>query len=75
VKVELRDGRVLSQTTGVVRGDAANPMSSDEVVAKFLSLAAERLGGPRAREVVETVGKADALDTVRSLTVLLAPHA
>ena len=75
VKVELRDGRVLSQTTGVVRGDAANPVSSDEVVAKFLSLAAERLGEARAREVVETVGKADALDTVRSLTVLLAPRA
>ena len=75
VKVELRDGRVLSQTTGVVRGDAANPVSSEEVVAKFLSLAAERLGEARAREVVETVGKADALDTVRSLTVLLAPRA
>ena len=75
VKVELRDGRVLSQTTGVVRGDAANPVSSEEVVAKFLSLAAERLGEPRAREVVETVGKTDALDTVRNLTVLLAPRA
>jgi 2-methylcitrate dehydratase PrpD len=74
VTVELRDGRVLSQTTGVVRGDAANPASSEEVVAKFLSLAGERLGEPRAREVVETVGKADALDTVRSLTALLAPR-
>jgi len=59
----------------VVRGDAANPVSSEEVVAKFLSLAAERLGESRALEVLETVGKSDALDTVRSLTVLLAPRA
>ncbi len=75
VKVELRDGRVLSHTTGVVRGDAANPVASEEVVAKFLSLAAERLSEPRAREVVETVGTADSLDTVRRLTALLAPRA
>ena len=75
VKVKLRDGRVLSHTTGVVRGDAANPVASEEVVAKFLSLAAECLGEPRAREVVETVGTADSLDTVRRLTALLVPRA
>jgi 2-methylcitrate dehydratase PrpD len=75
VKVKLRDGRVLSHATGVVRGDAANPVASEEVVAKFLSLAAECLGEPRAREVVEAVGTADSLDTVRRLTALLVPRA
>jgi len=75
VKVELRDGRVLSHTTGVVRGDAANPVASEEVVAKFLSLTADRLGDSRAREVAETVGKVDSLDTVRRLTALVAPRA
>jgi len=74
VKVELRDGRVLSHTTGVVRGDAANPVTSEEVVAKFLSLTADRLGESRAREVVKTVGTVESLDTVRSLTALVAPR-
>jgi 2-methylcitrate dehydratase PrpD len=75
VRVELRDGRVLSQTTGVVRGDAANPVEAEEVVAKFLSLVSDRLGEPRAREIVEAVETVDRLENVRSLTALLSPRA
>jgi 2-methylcitrate dehydratase PrpD len=73
VRVGLRDGRVLSQTTGVVRGDAANPVSPDEVVEKFLSLASGPLGARRAREVIEAVDAVDALKDVRDLTTLLVP--
>jgi 2-methylcitrate dehydratase PrpD len=73
VRIGLRDGRTLSQTTGVVRGDAANPVSSEEVVAKFLSLASGPLGDGRAREVLEAVETVDALKDVRDLTALLAP--
>ena len=71
VRIALRDGRTLSQTTGVVRGDAANPVSSEEVVAKFLSLTSGPLGDRRAREVVEAVETVDALENVRGLTALL----
>ncbi len=73
VRIALRDGRTLSQTTGVVRGDAANPVSSEEVVAKFLSLASGPLGDGRAHEVMEAVETVDALKDVRDLTALLAP--
>src|SRR5262249_15595290 len=38
VRVALRDGRVLARSAGVVRGDAANPVPTDDVLAKFLSL-------------------------------------
>jgi 2-methylcitrate dehydratase PrpD len=72
VRVGLRDGRVLSQTTGVVRGDAANPVAPQEVVAKFLSLASGRLGDRRAHEVIEAVDAVDSLKNVRDLTALLA---
>jgi len=73
VRIGLRDGRTLSQTTGVVRGDAANPVSSEEVVEKFLSLASGPLGDGGAREVIEAVETVDTLKDVRVLTALLAP--
>jgi hypothetical protein len=73
VRVGLRDGRVLSQTTGVVRGDAANPVAPEEVVAKFLSLASDPLGDRRAREVIEAVDAVDSLKDVRDLTTRLVP--
>jgi 2-methylcitrate dehydratase PrpD len=72
VRVGLRDGRVLSQTTGVVRGDAANPVAREEVVVKFLSLTSGPLGDHRAREVIEAVDAVDSLKDVRDLTALLA---
>jgi len=73
VRIGLRDGRTLSQTTGVVRGDAANPVSSGEVVGKFLSLASGVLGDGRAHEIIEAVDTVDTLKDVRDLTALLAP--
>jgi 2-methylcitrate dehydratase PrpD len=73
VRITLNDGRVLSRSTGVVRGDAANPVSAEEVVAKFLSLASGPLGERRAREIIEAVEAVDALKDVRDLTTLLTP--
>ncbi len=73
VRITLLDGRVLSRTTGVVRGDAANPVAPDEIVAKFLALACGPLGDTRAGEVVEIVEGVDRLKDIRDLTALLAP--
>ena len=73
VRIGLHDGRVLSKSTGVVRGDAANPVSTDEVEAKFLSLTSGPLGERRALEVIEAVEKMDLLEDVRGLSALLVP--
>jgi len=73
VQIELRDGRRLTQTTGVVRGDAANPVGAQEVEAKFVSLTGGPLGERRAREIMAAVEKVDALGNVKELTALLAP--
>ena len=73
VRIGLHDGRVLSKSTGVVRGDAANPVPADEVEAKFLSLTSGPLGERRALEVIEAVEKMDLLEDVRSLSALLVP--
>jgi 2-methylcitrate dehydratase PrpD len=76
VRITLTDGRVLSRRTNVVRGDAANPIASDEVVAKFHSLAGGPLGDARAREIVEIVDGVDRLKDIRDLTArLVAPQA
>ena len=73
VRITLVDGRVLSRRTNVVRGDAANPIASDEVVAKFHSLAGAPLGEARAREIVEIVDGVDRLKDIRDLTARLVP--
>ncbi|MEX2145895.1 MAG: MmgE/PrpD family protein [Candidatus Rokuibacteriota bacterium] len=76
VRITLTDGRVLTRTTGVVRGDAANPVAPDEIVAKFLALAGGPLGEARAREIVEVIEGVDGLKDIRDFTALLArPHA
>jgi 2-methylcitrate dehydratase PrpD len=68
VAVRLRDGRTLTESTTVVRGDAAAPVERDELVDKFRRLAAPTLGEAGARAVVEAVEGIDELKDVRELT-------
>ena len=67
------DGRTLSGSTTVVRGDFERPVPAAEVVEKFIALTAGPLGADRAREVAALVERADTLKDVRDLTGLLAP--
>lgn len=73
VEIVLEDGRRLSGSTTVVRGDFADPVPADEVIEKFRSLAAGPLGDERVREVVGLADQVDTLKDVRDLTALLAP--
>jgi 2-methylcitrate dehydratase PrpD len=70
--VELSDGRVLTRETAIVRGDAANPRSHDELKTKFRSLASEALATNRVDEIVATVARLENLPDVRTLTALCA---
>jgi 2-methylcitrate dehydratase PrpD len=71
VTVTLRDGRVLTATTAVVRGDAANPVSPAELVAKFRALAGDVLGPTGTERVIEIVDRLPELKDVRELTEML----
>jgi 2-methylcitrate dehydratase PrpD len=71
VEVALRDGRVLTQTTTAVRGDAENPVGRETLVEKFLALASPTLPADRARRVVQVVAELHTLKDVRDLTELL----
>ena len=73
VRLSLRDGRVLEETAAMVRGDAANPVPDDEVVAKFLTLAAPVLGEPRARRVLDVSHELGTMKDIRDLTAWLVP--
>jgi len=73
VEVALRDGRTLSGSTTVVRGDFADPAPREEIVEKFLALASPPLGGRRAQDVVATVERVETLKDLRDLTALLSP--
>ena len=73
VEIVLRDGRALSGSTSVVRGDFEDPVPAAEIVDKFLALTGETLGAERARDVVRLVEQVETLKDVRDLTGRLAP--
>jgi 2-methylcitrate dehydratase PrpD len=73
VEVVLRDGQTHSASTTVVRGDFEDPVPAEEIVEKFVALAAGPLGAARARDVVRVVAETERLEDVRDLTALLTP--
>jgi 2-methylcitrate dehydratase PrpD len=72
LRLTLRDGRVLEGETGVVRGDADNPVPEAEVVAKFEALAVPVLGERRAGHVVAAVLAVEDVKNVAHLGALLS---
>lgn len=75
VRMTLRDGRVLEETTTLVRGDAERPVPPGELAAKFLALAAPIVGARRAQRVVDAVRDVETLKDIRELTALASPVA
>ncbi len=73
VSIGLKDGRVLTESTIVARGDATNPVPREVLVDKFMYLSTPVLGKERATKVVELVGHLDELSDIRELIGLLVP--
>jgi 2-methylcitrate dehydratase PrpD len=75
LRVRLRDGQVLEERVDANRGGPGNPLSPEELTAKFRTNTGKALPAPAADEVTATVTAAvRALPTasdVRSLTVML----
>ncbi len=65
--VRLRGGRELTMLVKYPRGHAGNPMSDDEVVAKFRRQAADVVSAATADRIVEAVMSLDALPEVTPL--------
>ncbi len=76
VEIELRDGRSVSGRADFGKGSPANPMTDQELAAKFLECAEwGGLSRARAEQVVDRVFLLEALEDIRELTSLLVPAA
>ena len=73
VQVALADGRAPEETVTLVRGDALDPVPSEDIVAKFLALASPVLGDACARRAVDAVHAAETIENVRELTRAVSP--
>lgn len=74
VTLRLRDGRELTHTTGHNKGTPGNPMSDDELSAKFSDLASAVLGPARSHRILEQLWRFDDLGDVADLVRLCAPQ-
>ena len=63
VKITLADGVVLEQRVDTPRGHASNPLSDDEVVAKFRRNADGVISSATAHRIIDRCWELDELDT------------
>jgi 2-methylcitrate dehydratase PrpD len=67
VEIVLRDGTVLRAAVDSPRGTRRNPLSRDEIVAKFIGCAERSLGLRRAGDAVDVVWNLDGASSVRGV--------
>jgi 2-methylcitrate dehydratase PrpD len=73
ISIRLKDGRTVSGRADFAKGSPANPISFDDVTAKFLDCASyAKWPSNKAKGVVELVRRLEELPDVRGLTALLA---
>lgn len=72
VAIRFRDGRV-SEARTFRRGTPGNPLTDEEVVAKFRSLVRSRMTTSQMDAVIGAVMSLETLGSVRELTALLRP--
>lgn len=70
-EAELQDGRRLVHRVEAARGSAANPLSDEEVRAKFFSLVEPALGRQRAEELAHLAERIEDAIDVHSIGQLL----
>ena len=75
VHITLHDGRVIDETQEYNRGSAENPMTFDELRAKFDENAAGVLSDEARSEVVEAIERLEHLDDVSKIVELSVPRA
>ena len=75
IEARTRDGRRHVVETTQPRGHPSNPMSDDEVLAKFQSITARALAPEQRRAVIDFVWSIDRQERVATLLDLLEPRA
>ncbi len=73
IDIRLKDGRTISGRADVAKGNPANPMSYEEVAAKFLDCAAfAKWPVTKAKAILEMVRRIEKVADVGALTALCA---
>ena len=73
IDIDLSDGRTVSGQADFGKGSPTNPMSDEELAAKFRECAAwGRLAKPNAEKIVDLVFNLEKVKSIRELTRLLA---
>src|SRR5262249_31162364 len=78
VTVTLNDGKKLEQRVDVPKGDPRDPMTEEEIAAKFAAVGRDVIGQERCarlREVIMNVEREKTLERVIGLTLKSAPAA
>jgi 2-methylcitrate dehydratase PrpD len=73
VTVELKNGKRLTHTATIAKGDPRNPMSEEEVLDKFRSNAHGVISDRQCAELIATIKNLDKVDNVRKVVDLLIP--
>jgi 2-methylcitrate dehydratase len=73
VSVELANGKRLTHTATIAKGDPRNPMTEEEVLEKFRSNARTVVSDGQCEELLTTVKNLEKLDNVRKVVGLLTP--
>ena len=68
VAVRTSGGRVIERSVSYPKGEPENPMSWEEMQAKFTEWSAPVIGEERARKVIEQVSSLESLSSMRDLT-------
>jgi 2-methylcitrate dehydratase PrpD len=71
VTVELKDGRRFTYTATIAKGHPENPMTEDEVIAKFRGNAKTRLRDDNVEAVIVRMQRLEDVDHVRDIAELM----
>ena len=73
--VKMKDGRELSESTVAPKGDPTNPMSREEIIAKFMANVdfSKTVTRENAKKILSIIDNLEKLDSVEKLTKLLLP--
>jgi 2-methylcitrate dehydratase PrpD len=71
IGIKLKDGRTISGRTDIAKGNPADPMTYDEVAAKFMDCVSfAKWPRARAKQIVTMVRRLEEITDVRALTAL-----
>ena len=74
IEVELGDGHSYSSRVTIPKGASENPMSSEEIIAKFHKLAGPTIGLTQAKQFVDQVYSLENLSSAVGLSRLVTSH-